>query len=212
MKAHDGIPPRWQAIDDDDEDAPPAGYVPPPPAWESRAVSKKVAVILEALDIPKIDPAARSTLQRWVYRADKIFGGDRGDILLTLRAIVESEGNGPEALLEPILCAVHSVCRPEFTVKGLAFIESFDRIDLRALLQQMRDLKCFTKSDLSTYFAAAIRSRLREILGAPEPASAPLKKPAAKRKTDRPAWASERTWYDVLALRKSKKPRQRIAA
>jgi hypothetical protein len=39
-----------------------------------------------------------------------------------------------------------------------------------------------------------------------------VKKPAAKRKTDRPAWASERTWYDVLALRKSKKPRQRIAA
>ena len=71
MKAHDGIPPRWQAIDDDDEDTPPAGYVPPPPAWESRAVSKKVAVILEALDIPKIDPAARSTVQRWVYRADK---------------------------------------------------------------------------------------------------------------------------------------------
>jgi hypothetical protein len=47
-------------------------------------------------------------LQRWVYRADESFGGHRGDILLTLRAIVESEGNGPEALLEPILCAVHS--------------------------------------------------------------------------------------------------------
>jgi hypothetical protein len=207
VKAHDGIPPRWQAIDDDDEDTPPAGYVPPPPAWESRAVSKKVAVILEALDIPKIDPAARSTLQRWVYRADKIFGGDRGDILLTLRAIVESEGNGPEALLEPILCAVHSVCRPEFTVKGLAFIESFDRIDLRALLQQMRDLKCFTKSDLSTYFAAAIRSRLREILGVPAQVPAPPKKPPVGRSTVRPKDVSERSWSDVMALRK-RKPKQ----
>lgn len=145
-------------------------------------------------------------MQRWVYRADKIFGGDRGDILLTLRAIVESEGNGPEALLEPILCAVHSVCRPEFTVKGLAFIESFDRIDLRALLQQMRDLKCFTKSDLSTYFAAAIRSRLREILGAPEQAPVPTK-PPARRSTVRPKGVTERSWNDVLALRKLK-PKQ----
>lgn len=130
-------------------------------------------------------------MQRWVYRADESFGGHRGDILL--RAIVESEGNGPEALLEPILCAVHSVCRPEFTVKGLAFIEAFDRVDLRALLQQMRDLKCFTKSDLCTYFAAAIRSRLGEIFG-PDEAPAPSKKPPAKRKTDRPSWATERTW------------------
>ena len=120
-------------------------------------------------------------------------GGHRGDILLTLRAIVDSEGNGPEALLEPILCAVHSVCRPDFTVKGLAFIEAFDRVDLRALLQQMRDLKCFTKSDLCTYFAAAIRSRLGEIFG-PDEAPAPSKKPPAKRKTDRPSWATERTW------------------
>ena len=62
---------RKKAIDGDDEDTPPAGYVAPPPAWESRAVSQKVAVILKALEIPKIDPAARSTVQRWVYRADK---------------------------------------------------------------------------------------------------------------------------------------------
>jgi hypothetical protein len=54
-------------------------------------------------------------------------------------------------------------------VKGLAFIESFDRIDLRALLQQMRDLKCFTKSDLSTYFAAAIRSRRSLVLPSRRP-------------------------------------------
>ena len=98
-------------------------------------MSKKVDVILNALDIPKIDPEARSTLQRWVYRADKIFGGDRGDILLALRAIVESERNGPEALLEPILCAVHSACRPVWTNKGLAFIAAFDGIDLRSLLR-----------------------------------------------------------------------------
>jgi hypothetical protein len=104
-------------------------------------ISKKVAVILEALDFPKIDPVARSTLQRWVYRADKYFGGDRGDILLTLRAIVESEGNGPDALLDPILRAVHSVCRPEWTNRGIDWIAAFDRIDLRALHQQMRDLK-----------------------------------------------------------------------
>jgi hypothetical protein len=164
----------------DDEDTPPAGYVPPPPAWESRAVSKKVAVILEALEIPKIDPAARSTLQRWIYRADKYFPDERGDILFTLRAIVESEGNGPDALLDPILRAVHSARRPVWTSKGLPFIEAFDRIDLRSLLQQMRDLRCFTCADLGTYFATAIRSRLWEIFG-PDVVPAPPKvKPPPK--------------------------------
>ena len=166
--------------DDDDDVAPPRGYVEPRPAWESAPVSKKVDGILSALDIPKIDPAARSTLQRWVYRADKIFGGDRGDILLTLRAIAESEGNGPDAIVDPILRAVHSARRPEWLRRGLPFIEAFDSIDLRSLLRQMRDLKCFSKSELSTYLATAIRSRLWEIFGPDVVPVAPKAKPLPK--------------------------------
>jgi hypothetical protein len=65
--------------------------------------------------------------------------------------------------------------------------------------------KCFTRSDLGTYFAAAIRSRLREI-------SAPTS--CNRRFGDqrfRPKDVTERTWNDVLALRKQskKKPARR---
>jgi hypothetical protein len=171
---------RKKAVDGDDEDTPPAGYVAPPPAWESRAVSKNVQTILDSLEIPKIDPEARSTLQRWVHRADRLFAGDRGDILLTLRAIAESEGNGPGAIMDPILCAVHSARRPEWQKLGLSFIEAFDSIDLRSLLRQMRDLKCFSKSELSTYLATAIRSRLWEIFGPDVVPVAPKAKPLPK--------------------------------
>ena len=208
---------RKKAVDEDDDDAdlaaPLAGYVERPAAWESRAVSKKVQTILDSLEIPKIEAEARSTLCRWVHRADRLFAGDRGDILLTLRAIAESQGNGPDAILDPILRAVHSARRPEWQKRGLSFIEAFDSIDLRSLLRQMRELKCFTMSELSTYLAIAIRSRLWEIFG-PDEAPAPPKKPPAKRKTDRPSWATERTWDDVIALRKPRKKKQpaRMAA
>jgi hypothetical protein len=193
------------AADDEDEDevAPPPGYVEPPAAWEKPSVAKKVQSILDSLEIPKIDPEARSTLQRWVHRADRLFDSDRGDILLTLRAIAESEGNGPDAIMDPILRAVHSARRPEWNGKGLSFIEAFDRIDLRSLLRQMLELKCFTKSELSTYLATAIRSRLSEIFG-PDEVSAPPKKPPVRRSTVRPKGVSERSWNDVLALRKRK--------
>ena len=136
-----------------------------PEPWECEAVADEVREILRALEIEKVDAQAQTTLQRWVYRADKLLGGDRGNIVLTLRAITESEGNGPDALLDPILCAVSAVCRPEFTRQGVAFIAAFDTIDLRSLYRTMRDLRCFTRDDVSRFLTTAIQSRLCDVLG-----------------------------------------------
>jgi hypothetical protein len=57
--------------------------------------------MLDALELTLVDADVFSTLQRWIYRADKHFGGERGTIILSLRCIAESEANGPKALLEP---------------------------------------------------------------------------------------------------------------
>jgi hypothetical protein len=140
--------------------------------WKSEAAADEVQKLFDALEIADVDAGVRYTLQRWVYRADKLFGGDRGNIILTLRCIVESTANGPEALLDPILSAVHSSCRPEWTRKGLDFIAAFDGIDLRALLDAMRGLRCFQPDELGTYLATALRSRLLDIFGSDAETSA----------------------------------------
>lgn len=48
--------------------------------------------------------------------------------------------------------------------------------------------------------------KLREIFGRDQ-VPAPPKKPPAKRKTDRRSWATERSWNEVMALRKRKPAR-----
>lgn len=153
----------------------------PPQPWESKAVADEVQRLLNDLDIADADPAVRHTLQRWVYRADKLFAGDRGDIVLTLRCITESEGNGVDALLEPILCAVSLVCSPEFARHGVAFIAAFDKVDLRGLLQTMTGLRCFRRDELASYLAVALRSRVQDILGTDIAADAAPKAKRVKR-------------------------------
>jgi hypothetical protein len=70
--------------------------------------------------------------------------------------------------------------RPEWTKKGLAWIEAFDGIPLVAILQTMRSLDLFSEQSIGRYYSIAIRNKLWAIL---EPS---VSKPApAKRKPAR---------------------------
>jgi hypothetical protein len=126
---------RKAEVDDDDDDGPPPGYVITPPAWESAPVAKQVQDILDAVDAPSVDKETRSTLQRYLWRRQKHgdmfrdgWGSDgRGYVTVLLRTILESDGNR-DALIEPVVVAVSSCMRPEWTNRGLAWIEAFDRL------------------------------------------------------------------------------------
>jgi hypothetical protein len=155
---------------------PPHPVPPPKPAlWESEKVSTKLQKILDALEVPPIDLEVRRTLQRLLHRRE-FFGGDGlGCVTLLIRTILESEGN-QDALIEPIVSAVSFCMRPEWTEKGLAWIEAFDRIPLTAILQTMRGLDLFSEKSIGHYYSIAIRNKLWAIL---EPS---VSKPAIKRK------------------------------
>jgi hypothetical protein len=81
--------------------------------------------------------------------------------------------------------------RPEWTAKGLAWIEAFDRIPLTRILETMHGLDLFSEQSLARYFAIAIRNKLAAIL---EPADAMggrkcrvAVKPGRPKRADRPA-------------------------
>jgi hypothetical protein len=83
--------------------------------WET-AVATKLQQIFDALEVPQIDMQTRLFLKRMVWRHDKHFGGDGAErVILLLRTILESEGNGADALNEQTASAVYSCMRPEFT-------------------------------------------------------------------------------------------------
>jgi hypothetical protein len=182
--------------DDDDHDLSPApGYVEPPSKWETKPVSKKVQRIFDALEITKVHPEVRSMFQRWTYRHDKYgkgMGVSVGDITLLCRTIIESEGNA-DALDEPIIVsAVHSCMRDQWTNKGLAWIEAFDKIPLCAILETMRGLE-FDEGEVRQHFSLCIRRKLWKHFGAdeaPKPKPAKVKrepKPPKRRPADQPA-------------------------
>jgi hypothetical protein len=173
---------------------PPKPQAPVKPAlWESEKVSTKLQKILDAIEVPPSDLEVRRILQRMLYRQD-YFGGDgRGHITLLIRTILESEGN-QDALIEPIVGAVSSCMRPEWTEKGLAWIEAFDQLKLTEILLTMRSLDLFGEQEIGHYYSIAIRNKLFNVLGPatlPKPAM-PAKpkakpKPPARRATDQPA-------------------------
>jgi hypothetical protein len=165
----------------------------PPEAWGSNAAIDEVQKTFDALELTEVDPGVRYALQRWIWRADKYSWG-RGDIILAMRCIVESEANGPEALLNPILGAVHGQCRPEWTCKGLDFVAAFDGIDLRELLKSMRDLRCFRPDEITNYLTTAIRDRLWDIFGADAAPSADVRRKPKRFKRARGRLPSERPW------------------
>jgi hypothetical protein len=163
---------------------------PTPAFWESEAVSRQLQNILDALEVPLIDAQARRMLQRLLHRHDKFLGGDgRGHVTLLIRTILESEGN-QDALIEPIVSAVSLCMRPEWTNKGLAWIEAFDSVPLVAILQTMRGLDLFSEQSLGHYYAIAIRNKLAAILEPEVSKPAPVRakrKPRTARPKRRPA-------------------------
>lgn len=159
------------ADDDDDDDLPLAKSAAPDP-WDNAKTAAEVRAVLGAFDdVPPIDDAVRLTLQRQFYRREKYFGGDRGETTLLIRTILEST-NGPEALVEPIVSSVSSCMKPQWTSKGLAWIEAFDQIPLLSLRGSLRDL--FGEKDVRQHLETVIRRKLYAIL---EPAQT---KPQAK--------------------------------
>jgi hypothetical protein len=175
--------------DDDDDDSPSVGqYVE---SWDNPGTAAQVRAVLDSFeDVPPIDDKVRLTLQRWLYRQDKYFGGGgAGHITAILRIFLESDTNR-DALLEPILCAV-AFAHGRFARHGLALLDAMDTIKLRELLETMRSLDIFSEESISTYMEIAIRNRIAKILEpvVPEPVKVkpsrtvrarPLKKPARR--------------------------------
>jgi hypothetical protein len=165
---------RPRLVEDDDDDL---DDLPPPPGasedrmpWErTDRFAKEVDEILASVEAPPVDPQVHLTFQKHLYRSG-IFGTDgRGHITLLLRTIIESENN-QDALVEPIVSAVSSCMRPEWTDRGLEWIQCFDSIPLKSMLNTLRDL--FGEHDLSEYYCVALRRKIAAILepvqGAPQ--------------------------------------------
>jgi hypothetical protein len=150
----------------------------PPPPWHSREIVAAVQEILSALELIDVDAEVRHALQKICYRRDHFHGDGRGHITLLIRTIVESAGNGVDALIAPVVVAVESAMRPAWTKKGIAWLEAFDRIPLLTLLQAMRSLDLFKESSLGPYLSTAITNKLWKHFG-PDVAAAPVKVKAA---------------------------------
>jgi hypothetical protein len=142
------------------------------------------------MEFPSIDPEVRMFFQRSLYRSKMFGGGGREKIILLIRTILESEGN-QDALVEPVVSAVSSCMKPEWTELGLAWIEAFDKIPLTALLQTMRSLDLFAEKNLGYYLGISLSNKLRVILEPLVPKPAPpvraKRKPPAKPSKRRPA-------------------------
>ena len=164
---------KVRRLDDDDDDdlPPPPGVVPYRELWDNAKTAAEVRAVLAAFDdVPPLDDAVRLTLQKWLYRQDKFFGGGgAGHITAILRIFLESDTNR-DALLEPILCAV-AFAHGRFARHGLALLDAMDTIKLRELLETMRGLDLFDEKSLGTHMGIALRNRITKILEpvVPEP-------------------------------------------
>jgi hypothetical protein len=153
---------------------------PPPPErmpWHTPAIAKQVDDIMIAMDAPAIAAETRMSFQRSLYR-QKYFPSEdaRGKIILTLRCILESEGN-ESAIGDPIIVsAVGSCLQPNFIDRGVALLEAFDKVRLTEILQTMRSLDLFSEKSIGHYYSVAIRNKLAAILepAAVKPAKAKL--------------------------------------
>jgi hypothetical protein len=134
-----------------------------------------------------------------------MFGGDGpGRVTLLVRTIIESDGNH-DALIEPIVSAVSMAMRPQWTERGLAWIEAFDQIRLTEILQTMRGLDLFSEKNLPHYLSTVLYNKLCKILTPAKPAL----KPSATREPKLPASLLRvpgvekkiRLGLDLLALR-----------
>jgi hypothetical protein len=157
-----------RVVDDDDDDlpAPPGASFESPMPWETDRFVKEVQEILDSVEAPPVDDTrVYLTLQKHLYRSG-IFGTDgRGQITLLIRTMLESENNG-DALIEPIVSAVSCCMRPEWTGRGLQWIEAFDQIPLVDILTKLRDLDLFPEKELEQHYAMGIQRRLWRITAA----------------------------------------------
>jgi hypothetical protein len=137
--------------------------------WETPELEAEVRDILDAIEAPPADAEVMSTFQKILYRR-KYFDYDaRGQIILTCRCILESEGN-EGAFAEPFVSAVHSACsNKEFADRGLELVEAFDQIDLVGILKTMRALEYFRLNDVRSVVGQIVRNKLRRILSPPPP-------------------------------------------
>jgi hypothetical protein len=207
---------KRKAVDDDDgddlDDAPaPPGCAAPQEPHEHGEYVRRLQKILDAIEIQEIDRDARLYLQRILRRYDFLRKIDEKrfptkgeeEVTFLLRTVFESN-NGASALTLPILRAVSGCMRQEWTGKGLKFIEAFDHVDLVGLHSTLCDL------GLEDQLDRAIQRKLWKIFGPDELPKAEPVKVKPRPKMARPAGISERSWNDVLALRK--KPQAGVRA
>jgi hypothetical protein len=132
-----------------------------PNRWETPELAAEVRGILDAIDAPPADSAVMLQFQKTLHRR-KYFDYDaHGQIILTCRCILESEGN-EGAFCEPFVGAVHGVCNGrEFADRGLELVEAFDQIPLVEILETMRRLEFFHLSDVPSALCQIVRNKLR---------------------------------------------------
>jgi hypothetical protein len=189
------------------------------PHHERQKFADRLQAIIDAIEIGVLSKDERLFLQKILRRCDLLRSIDakrfpaKGEeqVTLLLRTVFESS-NGAAALTVPILRAVSGSMEPRWVDRGLAWIELFDSVGLVELLEQIRALDFCDEGDLEKHLREAIRRRLVRRFGPPKIAVVP-KKPPTRTKLARPAGVSERSWNEVIALRKSKRPKTaRMAA
>jgi hypothetical protein len=156
--------------------------------WESVELEAEVRGILDAIEAPPVDAEVINKFQKILYWG-RLFNKDgRGQIVLTCRCILESEGN-QDAFRQPFVSAVLSSVG-NFADRGLELVEAFDQIDLVGILEQMRALEFFYQSDVPSALASIVRNKLRRILSPSQPE--PVKLPSGKerRAADKQATAA----------------------
>lgn len=170
---------RRRADEDDEDDLPKdPSALRLPERWDNEDTAREVRAILEALEAPPVDDAARLALQKHVFRSEWLrkmgFKSEDGrqHVTLLVRTIIESEGN-QDALIEPIVSAVSSCMRKEWTDRGLQWIAAFDKIKLTEILATMRSLDLFSEKSLVRYLGMALDNKLRRILDPPAEPSIP---------------------------------------
>jgi hypothetical protein len=144
--------------------------------WDPDSAVKPVGEILAALEIA-VDDATRRELEKVFQRREYFHGDGRGHLTMLIRTITESEGN-EGALIPPVISAVNSAMRPEWTAKGMQWIEIFDKVPLLSTLDKMRSLELFRETSLAEYLGVSIQNRLWKAFG-PDvvPASPKVKQP-----------------------------------
>lgn len=155
--------------------------------WDNARIAAKVRAVLAAFDdVPPIDDQVRMTLQRWLYRQDRYFGGGgAGQITMVLRVFLESDVNR-DALVEPILTSVSLAIGHAFAKHGLALLDAMDQIKLTELLATMRGLDAFSEKSIGFYLSVAVRNKVLRILE-PSAAAGVRKRIAVKKTTKRPS-------------------------